>query len=66
MIQYLSFNKSKVEELNLNLISGYDGFKFHVKKIGYIILLAYSTLFVAAIDPSHFLDFLLTVYEWRN
>ena len=51
MLQFLTFNKEIVEEFNFGVISGYDSFRFFAKRVGYVILCIYSTIFVAAIDP---------------
>ncbi|MDY6933467.1 MAG: signal peptidase I [Spirochaetota bacterium] len=51
MLQYLSFVESEVIDLELNVISGSDSLKFFFKGAGYILLLIYSTIFIAAIDP---------------
>ncbi len=57
MIQSLSLQGRTVEQSEFKIISGRDSLKFFTKRIWYVILSAYSTIFVAAIDPfvnSHF------------
>lgn len=51
MIQFLSFNESKIEKSEYSLISGQASLKFFIKRVWYVILCIYSTIFVAAIDP---------------
>ncbi len=51
MLQLLKYDKKQSEDISFQIISGIERFKFFVKRIGYIILCLYSTIFVAAIDP---------------
>ena len=51
MIQFLRFDKSKEFDVELNIISGRDAVKFFIKRTVYLILFAYSTLFLAVAIP---------------
>lgn len=51
MIQFLRFDKSKEFDAVFNIISGRDAVKFFIKRTVYLILFAYSTLFLAVAIP---------------
>jgi signal peptidase I len=51
MIQFLRFGNLGVEESEFSIISGKDSAVFFIKRIVYLFLFGYSTLFVAAAIP---------------
>lgn len=51
MIQFLRFNSSSIEEVRFKIVSGNEYIKFFAKRILYLILFVYSTLFLAAAIP---------------
>jgi signal peptidase I len=51
MLQLLKYNNKQMNDVSFRIISGVESVKFFAKRIGYIILCLYSTIFVAAIDP---------------
>ncbi|MBN2400943.1 MAG: signal peptidase I [Spirochaetes bacterium] len=51
MLQFLKFDKNRVEEAEFSIITGVESLKFFTKRFGYIVFFLYSTIFVAAIDP---------------
>lgn len=58
MLQFLKFDKEKVQEAEYRIISGNTALKFFAKRAAYVLFFAYSTIFVAAIDP-----FVNSIYE---
>ena len=51
MLQFLKFDKKTMEDEEFPIISGSESIKFFLKRIGYVIVSLYSTIFVSAIDP---------------
>jgi signal peptidase I len=51
MIQFLRFDGAPVEEARFKIISGNESIKFFAKRVLYLILFVYSTLFLAAAIP---------------
>ncbi|HOK02982.1 MAG TPA: signal peptidase I [Spirochaetota bacterium] len=51
MIQFLRFDQSREVDSTFNIISGNDAVKFFAKRILYLILFPYSTLFLAVAIP---------------
>jgi len=51
MIQFLRFDYEKIKKTEFNIISGSELNKFFIKRIGFIFLLFYSTIFLAVAIP---------------
>ena len=51
MIQFLDIKGKIIEQSEFKIISGNESLKFFTKRIWYVILSVYSTIFVASIDP---------------
>ncbi len=51
MIQYLRFNKARVAEKEFPVLSGKEAGKFFARRALYLLLLIYSTLFLAVAIP---------------
>lgn len=51
MIQFLRFDSSTIEESQFSIISGRDSAVFFVKRVVYLLLFVYSTLFLAVAIP---------------
>lgn len=51
MIQFLRFDKSKEFDVEFEIIKGKDAVKFFIQRTLYLILFAYSTLFLAVAIP---------------
>ena len=51
MIQFLRFDSSSIEDSQFKIVSGKESVKFFAKRALYLILFAYSTLFLAAAIP---------------
>lgn len=51
MLQFLRFDKSTVERAEFPVISGSESFKFFARRTGYLLILIYSTLFLAVAIP---------------
>ncbi len=63
MLQFLRFDKTVQEKNEYNVISGRDAFVFFTKQSLYVLLLAYSTLFLAVAIPyegTYFIGGLIT------
>jgi signal peptidase I len=58
MIQFLKYDAEKVERTEFSLISGSELYKYFAKKLGYLLLLIYSTLFLAVAIPFHWTYFI--------
>jgi len=51
MIQFLRFEKTRVKNSKLSIISGSDAVKFFLKRFLYLIIFIYSTIFLAVAIP---------------
>ncbi|HDP80861.1 MAG TPA: signal peptidase I [Spirochaetes bacterium] len=63
MLQFLRFDKKRVENSRFEIISGGDAFRFFSRQALYLLLLVYSTIFLAAALPfegAYFIGGLIT------
>ena len=58
MLQFLRFDVSLVEKSEFQIISGTEAFKFFAKRFIFLILLVYSTFFLAVAIPFHYTYFI--------